>query len=135
MIIWIFDRDRIDVHSDQLQILVKFGQIKSSAARTAAEFVLRKDYRDHWAPELLEEYTYCSQANFEQLFKIHDLRIVVAQPLWNPWIVANRFEGKFYLSDPDDKPVHFPPTNFLIVGEKIEETEGYQILECSSSDQ
>jgi SAM-dependent methyltransferase len=103
--------------------------------RTAAEFVLRKDYRDHWAPELLEEYTYCSQADFEHLFKIYDLRIVVAQPLWNPWIVSNRFQDKFYLSDLAGNPVHFPPTNFLIVGEKIAETEGYQILECSKADE
>lgn len=98
--------------------------------RTAAEFVLRKDYRDHWEPELLEEYTYCSQKDFENLFKLYDLRIVVSMPLWNPWIVSNRFEGKFYLSDEDGNHVHFPPTNYLIVGEKIKPTEGYQILEC-----
>lgn len=100
--------------------------------RTTAEFVLRKDYRDHWSPELLEEYTYCSQSDFEQLFKLHDLRIVVSMPLWNPWIVANRFIGKFYLSDLEGNHVHFPPTNYLIVGEKIKQTEGYQILECGN---
>lgn len=103
--------------------------------RTAAEFVLRKDYRDHWEPELLEEYTYCSQADFEYLFKIHGLRIVVSMPLWNPWIVSNRFAGKFYLSDLNGNHVHFPPTNYLIVGEKIKQTEGNQILECGNADE
>lgn len=103
--------------------------------RTAAEFVLRKDYRDHWEPELLEEYTYCSQSDFEYLFKIHGLRIVVSMPLWNPWIVSNRFAGKFYLSDLDGNTVHFPPTNYLIVGEKIKQTEGNQILECGNADE
>ncbi len=103
--------------------------------RTAAEFVLRKDYRDHWSPELLEEYTYCSQSEFEHLFKIHNLRIVVSMPLWNPWIVSNRFEGKFYLSDLDGNHVNFPPTNYLIVGEKIAQTKGYQILEFSKADE
>jgi SAM-dependent methyltransferase len=102
--------------------------------RTAAEFVLRKDYRDHWQPELLEEYTYCSQSEFEQLFRLYDLRIVVSMPLWNPWIVANRFAGKFYLSDLDGNHVHFPPTNYLIVGEKIKPTEGFKILECGGDD-
>jgi ubiquinone/menaquinone biosynthesis C-methylase UbiE len=103
--------------------------------RTVAEFVLRKDYRDHWSPELLEEYTYCSQADFENLFKLYDLRIVVSMPLWNPWIVANRFESKFYISDLDGNNVHFPPTNYLIVGEKIKQNEGYQILECGDADE
>jgi SAM-dependent methyltransferase len=102
--------------------------------RTAAEFVLRKDYRNHWSPELLEEYTYCSQTDFEQLFKINDLRIVVSMPLWNPWILANRFADKFYLSDLDGNQVYFPPTNYLIVGEKIPSTEGYQILDTCAAD-
>ena len=97
--------------------------------RTAAEFVLRKDYRDHWSPELLEEYTYSSQSDFEHLFQTNGLRIVVAMPLWNPWIVENRFVDKFYLSDLDGKPLNFPPTNFLIVGEKIAESEGVKLSE------
>jgi ubiquinone/menaquinone biosynthesis C-methylase UbiE len=103
--------------------------------KTAAEFVLRKDYRDHWSPELLEEYTYCSQQDFENLFKIFGLRIVVSMPLWNPWIVANRFESRFYITDEDANYAHFPPTNYLIVGEKIAENEGYQILECGDAEE
>lgn len=103
--------------------------------RTAAEFVLRKDYRDHWEPELLEEYTYCSQEDFENLFKLYDLRIVISMPLWNPWIVSNRFAGKFYLSDLEGNYVHFPPTNYLIVGEKIKQTDGYQILENGNANE
>lgn len=97
--------------------------------KTAAEFVLRKDYRDHWSPELLEEYCYYSQDNFEENFRKENLRIVVSQPLWNPWIVENRFVGKFYLSDLDKKSLTFPPTNFLIVGEKVAENEGVQLSE------
>jgi ubiquinone/menaquinone biosynthesis C-methylase UbiE len=97
--------------------------------KAAAEFVLRKDYRDHWSPELLEEYCYYSQDNFEENFRKENLRIVVAQPLWNPWIVENRFVGKFYLSDLDKKSLTFPPTNFLIVGEKVAENEGVQLSE------
>jgi ubiquinone/menaquinone biosynthesis C-methylase UbiE len=97
--------------------------------RTAAEFVLRKDYRDHWSPELLEEYTYFSQADFEHAFRKENLRIVVSMPLWNPWIVANRFDAKFYLTDRDGNHVHFPPTNYLIVGEKVAKNSGVQLSE------
>ncbi|MEZ5424881.1 MAG: methyltransferase domain-containing protein [Pyrinomonadaceae bacterium] len=97
--------------------------------RTAVEFVLRKDYRDHWAPELLEEYTYYSQGDFEENFRKENLRIVVSMPLWNPWIVENRFAGKFHLLDRRDQPLSFPPTNFLIVGEKIGKGEGVRLGE------
>lgn len=97
--------------------------------RYAAEFALRKDYRDHWSPELLEEYTYYSQKDFEENFRRENLRIVVSQPLWNPWIVENRFQNKFYLSDTNEKFLTFPPTNFLIVGEKVSENDGVQLSE------
>ena len=99
--------------------------------KTAAEFVLRKDYRDHWSPELLEEYCYFSQADFEKSFRKENLRIVVAQPLWNPWIVENRFAGKFFLSDLQGNSLTFPPTNFLIGGGKIAIGEGVNLSETS----
>lgn len=99
--------------------------------RYATEFVLRKDYRDHWQPELLEEYTYFSQKDFEETFRRESLRIVVSQPLWNPWIVENRFAGKFRLTDLQGNSLKFPPTNFLIVGEKVAKNEGVQLSEKS----
>ena len=88
-------------------------------AAAAAEFVLRKDYRADWGTEVLEEYTYLSQPQFEEAFRSRGLRIVTSRPLWNPWIVQNRFEGKFHLSDLGGNPLPFPPTNYLIVGEKV----------------
>jgi hypothetical protein len=50
-------------------------------------------------------------------------------PLWNPWIVENRFSGKFYLSDLQENSLTFPPTNFLIVGEKVANGEGVNLSE------
>jgi SAM-dependent methyltransferase len=105
-----------------------FARFETSL-RYAAEFVLRKDYRDHWTPELLEEYTYFSQKNFEEGFRGENLRIVVSMPLWNPWIVENRFSGKFFLSDLVGNALKFPPTNFLIVGEKVAAGEGVALSE------
>ncbi|HEY0459358.1 MAG TPA: methyltransferase domain-containing protein [Pyrinomonadaceae bacterium] len=103
------------------------------ALRAAAEFVLRKDYRDHWTPELLEEYCYFSQSDFEEGFRRENLRVVVSMPLWNPWIVENRFAGKFYLLDNQSAPLEFPPTNFLIVGEKVAAGEGVRLSEKRSA--
>jgi len=97
--------------------------------RAAAEFVLRKDYRADWATEVLEEYTYLTQAQFEEAFRSRGLRVITSRPLWNPWIVQNRFEGKFHLSDPGGAPLPFPPTNYLIVGEKVREGAGVELCE------
>lgn len=102
------------------------------ALRAAAEFVLRKDYRADWATEVLEEYTYLSQSQFEESFRTRGLRIVTSRPLWNPWIVKNRFEGRFLLSDLDGRPLPFPPTNYLIVGEKVRAGAGVELRERRS---
>lgn len=102
------------------------------ALRAAAEFVLRKDYRADWATEVLEEYTYLSQPQFEEAFRSRGLRIVTSRPLWNPWIVQNRFEGKFHLSALGGSPLPFPPTNYLIVGEKVRAGSGVELSERQS---
>jgi Methyltransferase domain len=100
--------------------------------RAAAEFVLRKDYRADWAAEVLEEYTYLSQSQFEEAFRSRGLRVVTSRPLWNPWIVQNRFEGNFYLSDLGGAALPFPPTNYLIVGEKVRAGSGVELRERQS---
>ena len=135
----VFARDfRSSFNMDEGVSYKKLDSPKSNFARFettlkfAAEFVLRKDYRDHWSPELLEEYCYYSQSDFEENFRKENLRIVVSMPIWNPWIVENRFVGKFYLSDSSEKIVTFPPTNYLIVGEKISENDGVQLSEFSA---
>lgn len=89
----------------------------------AVEFVLRKDYTDDWETEVLEEYTYFTQAEFEESFRRQRLRILASTPLRNPWIVTNRFEGRFRLRSLEGALLEFPPTNYLIVGEKVETDE------------
>jgi hypothetical protein len=100
--------------------------------RAAAEFVLRKDYRADWETEILEEYTYLTQTQFEEAFRSRGLRIVTSRQLWNPWIVQNRFEGKFHLSHPNGDALPFPPTNYLIVGEKVRAGAGVKLFENQS---
>ncbi len=104
--------------------------------RTAAEFVLKKDYRRDWEQEILEEYTYFNQKQFEDEFRKRGMRIVVSKPIWNPWIVKNRFENHFELLDPkSNQPLPWVPTNYLIIGEKVPEKTGVQFRETNSLDQ
>lgn len=90
----------------------------------AVEFVLRKDYTQDWETEVLEEYTYFTQVQFEELFAKFGLRILASTPIRNPWIVNNRFEGQFKWHSDKGAPLELPPTNYLIVGEKVAPGQG-----------
>lgn len=92
--------------------------------KIAVEFVLRKDYTQDWDQEIQEEYTYFTQPDFERIFARLGLRVLVSTPLYNPWIVENRFEGQFEWFDLEGQALDFPPTNFLIVGEKVKANQG-----------
>ncbi|HEX3134965.1 MAG TPA: class I SAM-dependent methyltransferase [Planctomycetota bacterium] len=52
--------------------------------RDAQDFILRKDYRNDWDVELLEEYTYWTQSQFVHALERRGLRVVVAAPIRNP---------------------------------------------------
>jgi hypothetical protein len=100
--------------------------------RIAQEFILRRNYTKRWSEEMKEEYTYASQGEFEEMFAKRGLRLIVAQEVHNPWIRANWFEGKFAVSDLAGNHLSFPPTNFLIVGEKVAPGAGVRLAETSS---
>jgi SAM-dependent methyltransferase len=85
----------------------------------AVEFIRRKDYLDHWDIELQEEYGYFTQKEFEEIFSNLGLRTIVSYPIFNPWIVSNRYKNKFTLYDKNLNDIGFPPTNYLIAGEKV----------------
>ena len=101
--------------------------------RLAVEFVLRKDYRQDWEMEAKEEYTYFSQAEFEEIFARLGLRTLASTPLRNPWVVKNRFEGKFRLASARGEELEPPATNYLIAGERVPAGEGVRMREMASA--
>jgi len=95
--------------------------------RDAQEFILRKDYRRDWDVELLEEYTYWTQAEFVTALERRGLRVVTAAPIRNPWIIANRYRSRARLTTLTDEGLPFPPTNQLVVGQKVAATQGTRL--------
>ena len=95
----------------------------------AVEFVLRKDYRDSWELEAQEEYCYATQAEFEATCARLGLRVLASTPLRNPWIVANRFQGKVQLWSLSGEALDFPATNVVVVGQKVRAGEGVALEE------
>lgn len=98
----------------------------------AAEFVLRKDYRQDWVAEVKEEYTYFTQARFEAECARLGLRVLASTPLWNPWIVRNRYDGRFGIRDEQGEELEYPPTNYIVVGEKVPANEGVRFREANA---
>ncbi len=84
----------------------------------AVEFIRRKNYLDDWEVELQEEYGYYSQNEFEEVFSVLGLRTIVSNPVYNPWIIKNRYENNFRLCSLSGDDLGYPPTNYIIAGEK-----------------
>ena len=97
--------------------------------RHAVEFLLRKDYRTDWESEVKEEYCYFTQAEFEGCLASLGMRVLASTPITNPWIVRNRFEGKIALTELSGHYLPWPPTNTLVVGEKVARSEGVRFAE------
>lgn len=97
--------------------------------RTAVEFLFHKDYREHWGPEVKEEYTYFSQRQFENLFRLLNLRILTSRLIFNPWLIAHRLKGQYEMTDEQGNPLPYPPTNILILGEKVHPGRPVEIVE------
>lgn len=83
------------------------------------EFIRRKDYYANWDIELQEEYGYFTQREFESVFKELGLRIILSTPIYNQWIIDNRYKGQFKLYNLNGEEIGFPPTNYLIAAEKV----------------
>ena len=95
--------------------------------RMAVEFLLRKDYRTDWVSEAKEEYTYFTQADFEACYAALGLRVLASSPVRNPWIVRNRFIGKFRWQTPRGEALELPATNYVIVGERVPDGLGVRM--------
>ncbi len=101
--------------------------------KIAAEFLLRKDYRSDWQTETLEEYTYFTQREFETHFHELGLRVLASTPLYNPWILRHRFEGKFELWSLGAEALEPPATNYVIVGERVRPGQGVRFEHSSTA--
>ena len=103
------------------------------AHKLAAEMLLRKDYRADWEAEVKEEYTYFTQERFEAVFAGLGLRVLASTPIRNPWIVRHRFDGKYAMHDIEGRPLEHPPTNIVVVGERVPAGEGVRFREAGEA--
>ncbi len=98
--------------------------------KDAAEFLGHKDYLENWRSEMHEEFAFWGLSAWKQALSRVGFRLLEtpASPdlgtrvYVNPWIVENRYQGKvglFALEGADLRPIDWPPTNIVLVGEKV----------------
>ncbi|MCR0985078.1 class I SAM-dependent methyltransferase [Roseomonas populi] len=85
----------------------------------AAEFLLRKDYREDWEAELREEYAFWPLRRFAEVVEGAGARVVRAAEVRNPWVVQNRFAGRARRWDERGRPLPWPATNMVLVAQKV----------------
>lgn len=100
------------------------GRVRLKLA-DACEFLSKKEYLDNWQSEMHETFCFWSFDDWRRAVEAAGLRVHPAsQAFANPWIVANRYEGKVQLLDAaaaggEPRPMAFPATNMLLVAERV----------------
>lgn len=88
----------------------------------ACEFLSKKDYLDNWRSEMHETFCFWTFGDWRAAveragFVVHP----ASHAFTNPWLVANRYEGKvrlFRRTAAGLEPQPWPVTNLLLVAEK-----------------
>lgn len=90
-------------------------------ARDAYEFLVKKDYRNHWDLEVHEEYGFWRRREWEVGLERAGFKNIVIREVTNQWMVENRFRGSVILFNPAigmEFPLPFFPTHVVIAAEK-----------------
>ncbi len=90
--------------------------------RDACEFMSRKDYIDNWEREMHETFCFWDFNEWRQNLELAGFIISPeSRAFTNEWIVDNRLRGKvelFELQENDLRPIPYPVTNMILIGEK-----------------
>lgn len=93
------------------------GRVRLSA-HLANEFLCKKDYQKNWHIEVHEEYGALTTDGWRAALERAGLRVCEIRAYCNDWIVAHRYAGSVSLTDDADRPLPWPATNVVVVGER-----------------
>ena len=101
-----------------------------TSLQTIAEYLSKKDYLDNWQSEMFESFTFWEFDEWKAALAAAGFQVLEnpnepeqgSRVYCNPWIAANRYEGKVRLFRRDGQgalqPLPFPETNIILVGER-----------------
>ena len=85
-----------------------------------AEFLSKKDYTDNWYSEMHETFCFWNFEDWKRELEKIGYRVSDnSEVITNEWVVKNRYENCSKIYDTDMNQLSFPPTNVIIVAEKI----------------
>lgn len=94
------------------------GAVATLSLHDACEFLSKKDYLDNWRSEMHEAFCFWSYPDWCRAVEQAGFRILEGSHAFtNPWIVANRLEGKARLLV-NGEPAPWPVTNMVLIAEK-----------------
>jgi SAM-dependent methyltransferase len=96
------------------------------SARSACEFLSKKDYLENWLSEMNEEFCFWGFTQWKRALSEAGFHVLEnpnhpesgSRSFVNPWSVQNRYEGHVKLCTPSGSPLAWPPTNMVLVAEK-----------------
>ncbi len=99
----------------------------------AVEFIHHKDESGEWEKKLKTEYTFFTYKDYRREFAKMGMRVLFSGPYWNPWVMKNRFEGKFKMYTEDYHHMSSPATNYFTVAQKMSGKQSLLLEERSPS--
>lgn len=99
----------------------------------AYEFILRKDDRQRLKEELSKEYAFFTEQEFQKHFTALGARLAYSAPHWDEGFLKGRYTGKIRLYDESGSRLGPPPTNHILVIQKIAERTSQTVQERRTS--
>lgn len=99
----------------------------------AHEFIIRKDNREKLQEELSKEYAFYTEADFQKHFTALGARLAYSAPHWDEGFLKSRYTGKIRLYDEAGNKLGPPPTNHILVVQKIAERTSQTVQERRTS--
>ena len=88
------------------------------SAHLANEFLCKKDYLKNWHIEVHEEYGTFTTDGWRAALDRTGFDPIEVRSYVNPWIAENWYRGTIALFDEEGKPIAWPDTNVVVVGQK-----------------
>ena len=86
----------------------------------AMEFITKMSYRDNWQSEMHERFCFWDLEAWKTALQEAGFRVLPGSSAYvNEWRVRNCFQGRVALYDLEGSPLAYPPTNMVLVGEKV----------------
>jgi ubiquinone/menaquinone biosynthesis C-methylase UbiE len=102
-------------------------------AKWAHEFIARKDDRKKLAEEISKEYAFYTDLEFRKDLRAMGARVHYSAPHWDEGFVKSRIKNKVRLYNENGQSLGPPPTNYIIVAEKIGENKSQLLQERRNS--